>query len=399
MKIFKKISIFLLFMFVILTMVSCGENKENSVRNYVTLEINPSVEMVLDDNEKVVTVNGLNDDGKMLIIDEELVGKEISEVVNILIEQARTLGYLVTTEVENAFQNNIKVSVSGSSLEVVEELEKDIKKVVDAIIDKKKLSTAYEQLETKKREYFVSIVKQYNPALTNEEISEMDNDELMKYVELATIEKAELATIELEKHYLSMKYYDFQIKCKEQIAKKLESVSNLTSTVYKGAINLLKTQIDNINKLQYEIFVKEDSKYLKLLNKINEYKDSITILNYKYSKGQTEEAGIEISIVINSNEQRIAELETQIITIMKEFNNNLEAYKKLIQEAINTLEELEKNISNVNYNEIINNVELEINDIKDGFFVYFEEKYSSDIKHAKEQVKNRKDALSASIVR
>ena len=155
MKIYKKISIFLLFLFVILTMVSCGENKEDSVRNYVTLEINPSVEMILDDEKKVVTINGLNDDGKMLIIDEELIGKEISEVVNVLIEQARTLGYLVTTEVENAFQNNIKVSVSGSSLEAVEELEKDIKKVVDNLIDKKKLSTAYEQLETKKREYFI----------------------------------------------------------------------------------------------------------------------------------------------------------------------------------------------------------------------------------------------------
>ena len=298
MKIFKKISIFLLFLFTMLIMVSCGDNKESSVRNYVTLEINPSVEMILDDEKKVVTINGLNDDGKMLIVDEELIGKDISEVVNMLIEQARTLGYLVTTEVENAFQNNIKVSVSGSSLDAVEGLEKDIKNVVDNLIEKKKLSTAYEQLETKKREYFIAIVKQYNPALTNEEISVMTNEELMKYVELATIEKAELATIELEKHYLTMKYYEFQIKCKEQIAKKLETVSSLTSTVYKGAINLLKTQIDNINKLQYEIFVKEDSKYLQ-----TEYEKQAKekYMNGEYILGKLDEYGQRISITIKMN--------------------------------------------------------------------------------------------------
>ena len=127
MKIVKKLFAFTLVCFAVLSLASCGKDEEKNVKSYVTLEINPSVEIVLDEDNAVITINGLNDDGKMLISDEKMIGKDIEEVLDIVIEEAQACGYLVSNEVANAVQNNIKVSVSSSEESHLVDLEAKVK--------------------------------------------------------------------------------------------------------------------------------------------------------------------------------------------------------------------------------------------------------------------------------
>lgn len=397
MKMLKRLSQVVMGGCAVLALASCGNEENNPAKSYVTVEINPSVEIVLDGNDEVITINGLNDDGKMLISEEDYEGKDIDDIIEKIIEEAQACGYLVSSESENPVQRNISVSVTSSDDAHIAKLEAEVKVTVEDIIDKEKINAAFERLEGKKKEHLGAIARQYDPSLTDEQINAMSDEELMKYVELATIEKAELATIEMEKYYLSMKEYEFQLQYKEQIAAKLESVATFVSAAYKGAINGLKTIIEQINQLQYNIFVSEDSQYLALLNKLNEYKDKNVVLNYKYQNGQTEEEGTEITVVIQTNKEQIEVIEKQITTIMNEFNNSLESLKSMVQKAINELEVLEQKISNVNYNELLTKVETQINDSKNGLLAKFEEEHAADIEAAKASLKQRKESLESSI--
>lgn len=397
MKMLKRLSQIVMGGCAVLALASCGNEEKNAKRSYVTVEINPAVEIVLDGNDEVITINGLNDDGKMLINEEDYKGKDIDDIIKKIIEEAQECGYLVSSESENSVQRNISLSVTSSDDSHVAKLEAEVKVTVEDIIDKEKINAAFEKLEGKKKEHLAAIARQYDPSLTDEQINEMSDEELMKYVELATIEKAELATIEMEKYYLSMKEYEFQLQYKEQIAAELESVAKLVSAAYKGVINGLKTIIEQINQLQYNIFVSDDSQYLALLNKLNEYKDKNVVLNYKYQKGQTEEEGTEITIVIQTNKEQIEAIEKQITTIMNEFNNSLESLKAMVQKAIDELEVLEQKISNVNYNELLTKVETQINDSKNGLLAKFEEEHKADIDAAKASLKQRKETLESSI--
>ena len=59
----------ILFAFLVLVpctyvLTACGGNKTEKVMN---VDLNPSLEFVLDKNDKVVTVNALNDDGNHII--------------------------------------------------------------------------------------------------------------------------------------------------------------------------------------------------------------------------------------------------------------------------------------------------------------------------------------------
>lgn len=70
--------------------------KGDEANSFVALDINPSVEMVVDSNDKVVSVYGSNEDGQVLLYGmvEDLVGKDVEYVVAQITREAAELNYL-----------------------------------------------------------------------------------------------------------------------------------------------------------------------------------------------------------------------------------------------------------------------------------------------------------------
>ena len=66
--------------------------------NFVTVEINPSVILSLDENGKVIKAVSLNDDADVILSDEsaqgEIVGKDLKTAVNAYVDYAAKLGYV-----------------------------------------------------------------------------------------------------------------------------------------------------------------------------------------------------------------------------------------------------------------------------------------------------------------
>ena len=71
------LSIMLVF-FLMIALVACKE-KEKGELSRVTIDINPSIEMMVDEDQKVLSVSALNDDGSIIISGEEIVGKDVEE--------------------------------------------------------------------------------------------------------------------------------------------------------------------------------------------------------------------------------------------------------------------------------------------------------------------------------
>ena len=385
----KKILSLFVMVFIGLTLSSCLGGQKTSSTSYVSVEINPSVELVVDENGKVVTANGTNDDGKALIIDVKFEGKTVEQAIEIVLSEAEECGYLVSAKYNSdEVSKEVSISITSGSEEDRTALEADIKEKVNSFIEEHNLAAVYNELEAKKREYLESIVLAYNPALTEEEVKAMSYEDLIKNVELATIEKAQLASIALEEYYLSVKEYQFQMAYKEEIAGHLNGIQ---ASLYNATRTVLQLAIDTIEKIQYEVYVKEDSAYLQFLSQINSYKDKNVKLRVQL--GSTEN-GAEFTAEIKANEEKIAEIEAKIVEFMNGINAKLEEAKASINEAIKSLETLEKTYT-VDFNQVLTDVEQKINDTKDGLFAGFEEEYSDDIAAAKAQVEARKQALTS----
>lgn len=96
---------------------------------YVCLDVNPSVELVIGQGNKVLQVNAANQDAKDLLKDMDLRGKNIEDAVEDILKALKNQGYL---NMDTA--NEILVSVEDNAIapEVLEGVNQGIKTVVEA---------------------------------------------------------------------------------------------------------------------------------------------------------------------------------------------------------------------------------------------------------------------------
>lgn len=86
-------------------------NTNHSVASTVLLDVNPSVEIQVNKNERVLNVIAHNEDGKKIIGDMDFEGSNLDVTVNALIGSMLTNGYL------SEIANSILVSVDGRDAE------------------------------------------------------------------------------------------------------------------------------------------------------------------------------------------------------------------------------------------------------------------------------------------
>ena len=77
--------------------------------------LNPEVEFVLDGNNKVISVNAINEEGNLIISSEafsKIQGKTAEEAAKLFVQVSKETGYLVQREVQVG-ENELKISLSG----------------------------------------------------------------------------------------------------------------------------------------------------------------------------------------------------------------------------------------------------------------------------------------------
>jgi len=92
----KKVKLVLSFAFILFTaiaIVGCASSVSAN-DTYVTLDINPSVELIVTPKEKVIYVNPLNADAEVLLVDLNLVGLDLDVAIQVIIDTAIELGFI-----------------------------------------------------------------------------------------------------------------------------------------------------------------------------------------------------------------------------------------------------------------------------------------------------------------
>ena len=112
----KKISVIIAIMLTAVLLctafVGCADKDENADKTYVSMDINPSVNLVIDGEGKVESVEAANEDAQVMLYGEAIVGKTAEEAFELIANLAIECGYL--TE-ENSGVNVTVVAGNGSS--------------------------------------------------------------------------------------------------------------------------------------------------------------------------------------------------------------------------------------------------------------------------------------------
>ena len=403
MKMMKKMTSLLLvcvMLFSMLTLTSCSSAKkpEEGTVTRMTVDINPSVEFMIDDQGKVVSATALNDDGSILIVGEVFVGKTPEEAVDLMVTLAADTGYLVKGNVE-ADENQVKISVSGDT-KYAKALMKTVSDKADEVLKKLDIEGAVAKAEALSDAALRQLALA-TALYSEEEIEAMDEKQLYNVLAQSRVETALLLTEDMRDAYYSAKEYKISFAESEATARVIEAMGGLyklTHTAYKTALDLYSKAITDLDEFRYNMLVSPDSEYQKSLVKIREAKaEYLKQRNYTASLEVNGEAYAAATVTLQASEERYEKALAAYTALGDQLNASLENLIGLLRQSEEKLRELEATIFDDNIKEKLQEkayeIEENVNAAKDAFFAEFEKAHADDIEKIESELMAKKQQL------
>ncbi len=122
----------------------------------VALDVNPSIELEIDKDEKVISAKALNADAERVLSGMNLEGLDLNVVVNAIIGSMLQNGYL-TVE-----RNSILVSVNSENADRAAELQSEISGSIAKILDARHIEASVLSQRYEKNEIIEEIADEYD---------------------------------------------------------------------------------------------------------------------------------------------------------------------------------------------------------------------------------------------
>lgn len=122
---FKKLGTLVLGLAVILTLSACSDQEAaEAAELYVAVDINPSIEFIVDENDIVTSYNLANEDALILCADVDFIGMNIEDAVELFITLATEAGFIDVEAEDNAVLFTV---LGGDEDALVEQLQERIR--------------------------------------------------------------------------------------------------------------------------------------------------------------------------------------------------------------------------------------------------------------------------------
>lgn len=398
-KILTRLTALIMVVVTAFILVGCGKDATFEVKNaYVVIDINPSIEIVTNEDGKVLRVTALNEDAQVLLVDVDLKGKTFEEAVDAIIELAKELGYI-----DQLDENAILFTVEAEEERTVEELIKFLQEKVNKFKDKHKLriECLIEQLSKdpnlveEARDLDLSVNKlalikaaiEINPELTIEEARKFPIKDLLKIIADSREDADGIVNDEnLAEYYKNKKLMASKITLKEvellnefiqsaeedlftSILEGTEISVETVKSLYQEYFDAIKAATDNFND---EGEAPDTSEEEKILLELIE-----TLLEEKETLEQSIQDLLREFANIDRRLPNFKELKDQVQNQIREFQHERKEIMDQIREVTRELrdqfkKQLQENRGgniNSNHNELLR----ELREIRKEFEAKFEE--------------------------
>ena len=320
---------------------------EASAQSVVTLDINPSIELIVDSEGVVINAYGTDEDGKILLFEEDgIEGEKVEQVVEKITDLAVELGYL------NENNKVINTSVNSKDDTVAEELFNKIKtKITDKgnalgfslTVDKEtafSMMRDYQAFIAEHPEFANITLDQFKLAvsasktgeITVEAALELDKEELIKLIADARKEIKDYATKEFEEEKVE-KLEEYQ----EKLDKALEDVYK----DYFGAVNNIAT---NPQAMWYGHAYHAYKSFVRGLNALADVVEEIEEAD-EYALNETQVTAVmtalgitDKSLIEDDGKVTIESIEEYVDIIFKNSSEDLTEVKTALNNALNGIE-------------------------------------------------------------
>ena len=377
-------------------LTGCGGSEKDAATR-MQVDINPSVEFILDADNKVLSVTALNDDGSLIIAGEAFVGKTAEEAVEMMVSISTDAGYLVKGEL-TAERDAITISITGDDA-AAQELYEEVKAEIDGFLEESGIYAVVERGEELKLEALRELVMKADPSVTEEEVAKMNEEQLINALKISRIETAQLITEELREAYNVAKEYDLRFaerQATKDVIDGLGSAYESFLNLYSKALDSYQETIAAVEQARYDNFVDVGSQYQKALAEVREQKDRVLAQRKEVaqlSEGPAKEAA---EAALDAEEAALKLKEDALNIAGSAANAAFDLVLGAMKTAENVLIELEKTFPEeikTALTESAQKTQDAMNETKDKAFAKFEEAHKEDIENALAELEARKQEL------
>ena len=382
-----------------------GLFKEKEAKSMVTIDTNPSIELVVDEKDKVVSVRGANDDGKLVLYGEKVVGKDVEKAVEIIIQAEIDTGYIVANAQIGA--NQFSLTVSSDTTVESSELINSIQNKVKEVCENNHIAIELEESKALARSELEKLALELDPTLTEERVKEMETSQLLAVVKLYQLETVELYNAKLEELYTDVKEFKFDYMSQESTLEAMKTIdgaiANLAITAYESAVNLLKSAQESVETARYNLLVKEDSVYQQQVAAVKDKKQEVLALKNEVAKLEdgaektNKEAALTVALnSLDSAEVLLQQAYTNANTALDTVVNALDSAMTSLDSALESFLTAYASVTDTIKEKLVE-AENKLNESKDQIFADFEEKYGAEVAHYKEEIAARKEKMKQAI--
>lgn len=357
----------------------------------IQIDVNPSVEFVVDDSDKVLSVKGLNDDGKLILTDEEFENLSLKDAVSKLLNLEEKTNFLSETN------KNVALTLTIENKGVEEVLTNKLNQILKST--QNNLSTNIEiKFNTSKS---VEDLKDYvNSIEIIKNVQDLQYSELIGIVRKYHEDVRTLDSIALENLYLKSKTEYFE-ELKEN---KIKELVNDLDDSYKTQIDrynklylLVKETYNNLQATYESLYVDNNSPYKMALKDLEEVKDEIALQEKKVEEAINNNQDvigekIILDLLKKKYETRLKALEYQEQIASEAYEYISNELEELLKELKDVKESLPESIKNIKLSDIIDTEEKE-KECEESIKSTFITKYQNDIDNARKEKLERKESL------
>lgn len=285
---------------VLIAVTFITRNTSTNAVTYVNLSFNPNIEFILDTNNRVVSVNSINDDGELLVNYGNYEGQDIKNVIQMMLELASKSGLLDV----NVTDGVVYVTVVNENASYADSLFTNLKDVCNNYFKSNGIYAFAaavqlpDEIITLASEYNLSVghlrlllkLKELNPDLTWDELVVMPIPDVISNIHsyFASIGKIPSASKEAYKTARIQLRQTFENNVRtlfgteySDLLDELDLLESQIDVVEGEALDNLKVAIENkrtqINTLRTTLEVTYQTEYQALLDQYKLDKEALMV--------------------------------------------------------------------------------------------------------------------------
>lgn len=357
----------------LVSFTACGGDGEKKVMN---MSLNPEVEFVLDEDDKVLSVNALNEEGNLIISAEafaDVEGKSAEAAAKLFIQVSKEYGFLLEGSL-TADENQISISFSGDASDA-KALFSDVKEEVSAYLSSLDVQASVEQAAAVTEDELRALVEQCAPYI---DAAQLSYDQLMD-----EIAKSREETQGMFSQYLKEAFYVEKTVALQKA--ELDVLRENGGIIVQGVLAAVEATYDaaiaSIEQIRLQLLNPEGA-YQRALTSFREKKTEF--LNYRESVlSGDDDTGVEQHVErLNQIKNELEQVENALVSAGDTAHEMLDTVREAITGAYTSIVNSIKSVLS-SFNNFLDEIETAQETASVEISATFETEYGTYVLNAK----------------